>query len=122
MLGPLRKLLAYQLRAVEALSEVPLFARGDRVRISIRYPVGRYGVPCYVRGKQATVEAVVHPARAGNEEDGFGRSSGTERIYYRIGVPLAELYPGYRGSPRDSLRIEVCETWLEDSSGADTRS
>jgi hypothetical protein len=118
MLESLKRLLAYQLRAVEALGDVPLFARGDRVRISIRYPVGRYGVPCYVRGKQATVEAIVHPVRADNEEDSFGRSSGTEGIYYRIVVPLVELYPGYRGSPRDSLRIEVCETWLEESSCA----
>jgi hypothetical protein len=29
-------------------------------------------------------------------------------------LPLAELWPGYAGSDRDSLRIEVFETWLEE--------
>jgi len=98
---------------VKALGEVPAFAPGDTVRVSVRYPVGHYRVPTYLRGKNATVEAVIHPAMVDNEEEGFGRNAGIKGFYYRIGIPLTELWPGYKGSPRDTLRIEVFETWLE---------
>jgi nitrile hydratase len=48
-----------------------------------------------------------------NEEEGFGRNAGFKRHYYRIAIPMTELWAGYRGSPADGLRIEVFETWLE---------
>jgi len=28
-------------------------------------------------------------------------------------VPMPSIWPDYAGSPRDDLRIEVFETWLE---------
>lgn len=101
------------LELVKALGEEPLFQPGDRVRISVRYPVGHYRVPRYVRGKQAIVEAVIEPAAINNEEEGFGRNAGPKLHYYRVGIPLSDLWPGYCGSPNDGLRIEVYETWLE---------
>jgi hypothetical protein len=36
-----------------------------------------------------------------------------KRHYYRLAIPLAELWPGYTGSANDGLRIEVSESWLE---------
>jgi fermentation-respiration switch protein FrsA (DUF1100 family) len=33
--------------------------------------------------------------------------------YYRIVVPMTSIWPDYAGSPRDDLRVEVFETWLE---------
>lgn len=101
------------LHIVKALGEDPIFVPGDRVRVSVRFPVGHYRVPVYLRGKSATVKAVIHPAAIDNEEEGFGRNAGRKGFYYRIGVPLTELWLDYRGSPRDSLRIEVFEIWLE---------
>src|SRR4051812_22979927 len=98
---------------VKALGEEPLFAPGDRVRISVRYPVGHYRVPLYLRGKTATVEAIILPTMLDNEEEGFGRNAGLKGFYYRVGLALADLWPDYGGSKRDSLRIEVFETWLE---------
>ncbi len=98
---------------VKALGEEPLFAPGDGVKISLRYPVGHYRVPLYLRGKNATVEAIIHPTMLDNEEEGFGRNAGLKGFYYRVGLPLADLWPDYAGSERDSLRIEVFETWLE---------
>jgi nitrile hydratase len=98
---------------VLALGEAPIFAAGDRVRVSMRFPVGHYRVPLYVRGKSAVVEAVMEPANLDNEEEGFGRNAGSKLHYYRVAIPLTELWPGYAGSPRDSLRIEIFETWLE---------
>jgi nitrile hydratase len=98
---------------VRALGEEPVFGPGDSVIVATRSPVGHYRVPVYLRGKRALVEAVIEPAGIDNEEEAFGRNAGSKRHYYRIAVPLADLWPGYAGSPRDGLRIEVFETWLE---------
>jgi nitrile hydratase subunit beta len=98
---------------VKADGEAPRFRAGDRVAISDRFPIGHYRVPLYIRGKTATVEAVIEPPRVNNEEEGFGRNAGMKRHYYRLAIPLAELWPGYTGSANDGLRIEVSESWLE---------
>jgi nitrile hydratase beta subunit-like protein len=93
--------------------EAPVFAVGDPVRISRRVPIGHYRVPTYLRGKEAVVEKIIEPAAVDNEEEGYGRNAGRRRHYYRIAVPMRSLWPEYRGSGRDGLRIEVFETWLE---------
>lgn len=97
---------------VLATGEASIFRPGDRVRVATRFPVGHYRVPLYLRGKTGVVETLVKPA-VDNEEEGFGRNAGMMRHYYRIAVPMTEIWPGYAGSPRDDLRIEVFETWLE---------
>jgi nitrile hydratase subunit beta len=98
---------------VKALGEEPAFAAGDRVRVSARYPIGHYRVPMYMRGKRGVVERVLEPAAVDNEEEGFGRNAGSRRHYYRVSVPLTELWPGSAGSAQDRLVIEIFETWLE---------
>jgi nitrile hydratase subunit beta len=98
---------------VEADGEAPAFAAGERVRISVRFPVGHYRVPHYIRGKLGVIEAVIEPPAVNNEEEGFGRNAGSKRHYYRVAIPLTDLWEGYAGSPRDGLRIELFETWLE---------
>jgi hypothetical protein len=100
---------------VKAEGADPLFQVGDIVKISMRFPVGHYRVPTYIRGKRARVEAVVEPAAINNEDEGFGRNAGVKRHYYRVAIPLSELWPRYAGSKNDGLRIEVFETWLERS-------
>lgn len=96
-----------------ALGEIALFAPGDRVRVGTREPIGHYRVPQYLRGKSAVIEAVINPAAVDNEAEGYGRNAGSRLHYYRLAVPMTEVWPEYTGSPRDSLRIEVYETWLE---------
>lgn len=96
-----------------ALGEAPAFSPGDRVRVATRSPVGHYRVPTYLRGKSGSVEAVIEPPGVDNEEEAYGRNAGSKRHYYRIAVPMTEVWPDYVGSPRDGLRIEVFETWLE---------
>ena len=98
---------------VLALGEQAVLAAGDRVRILTRQPIGHYRVPRYLRGKTGVVEAVIEPTMLDNEEEAFGRNAGMRRHYYRVAVPMPEIWPGYDGSPRDSLRIEIFETWLE---------
>jgi hypothetical protein len=98
---------------VLAQCEAPIFRPGDRVRISDRSPIGHYRVPTYLRGKSGSVEAVIEPMAVDNEEEGFGHNAGSKRHYYRIAVPMTELWPRYAGSIGDGLRIEVFETWLQ---------
>jgi hypothetical protein len=98
---------------VKALGEEPAFKAGDHVRISVRYPVGHYRVPMYMRGKRGIVELILEPAAVNNEEEAFGRNAGSKGHYYRVGVPLTELWLGYAGPPQDRLIIEIFENWLE---------
>ena len=98
---------------VRALGEEPIFRPGDRVRIATRSPVGHYRVPLYLRGKTGIVEAVIEPAGVDNEEEAYGRNAGAKRHYYRIAFSMTQIWQDYRGSPKDGLRIEVFETWLE---------
>ena len=44
-----------------AQGEDILFEPGDRVRVLLRYPIGHYRVPRYVRGKSGVVESVIEP-------------------------------------------------------------
>jgi nitrile hydratase len=95
--------------------ERPIFAVGDRVRIGSRSPIGHYRVPTYLRGRHAVVESVIEPAAVDNEAEGFGRDAGMKRHYYRLAVPMTEIWPDYTGSRADGLYIEVFETWLEEA-------
>ncbi len=105
------------LPVVPALGETPVFQPGQKVRVLERFPLGHYRVPLYLRGKTAIVERLVQPA-IDNEEEGFGLNAGVKRYYYRIAVPLSDIWAGYAGSHRDRLYIEVFETWLEPTHNA----
>jgi nitrile hydratase len=100
-------------RIVTADAEAPAFKAGDNVVISDRFPVGHYRVPHYIRGRAAVIEAIVEPRAVNNEEEGFGRNAGQKGHYYRVAIPLTDLWPGYAGSKNDGLRIEVYESWLK---------
>ena len=78
---------------VKFSGEDPLFEPGNRVKISVRFPVGHYRVPRYIRGKNAIVEAVIMPRAVSNEEEGFGLNAGLKRYYYRVAIPLSDLWP-----------------------------
>ena len=98
---------------VSALGEEPIFRTGDRIRVLTRSPIGHYRVPIYLRGKIGTIERVIEPGFVDNEQEGYGRNAGSRLHYYRLAFPMTEIWPHYTGSPRDGLRIEVYETWLE---------
>ncbi len=100
------------LKVIPAINETPIFLPGQQVRVLERFPLGHYRVPLYLRGKTGFVERLVQPA-IDNEEEGFGRNAGAKRHYYRIAVPLSDIWSGYAGSLRDRLYIEVFESWLE---------
>jgi len=104
-----------RLEVVKARGEEPAFKAGDAVRISVRFPIGHFRVPTYIRGKRGWIESVIEPPAINNEEEGYGRNAGNKRHYYRVAIPLKEVWPHYSGSDNDNLRIEVFETWLERS-------
>ena len=91
-------------KIVYALGEEPVFSAGDRIRISNRSPIGHYRVPTYLRGKNGVIERVIEPTGIDNEQEGYGRNAGQKLHYYRIAVPMTEIWPDYVGSPRDGLR------------------
>jgi hypothetical protein len=101
------------LSIVRACGDISRFDVDDRIRVSTRAPIGHYRVPHYLRGKCGVVEKVIEPVAVDNEEEGYGRNAGGRLHYYRLAFPMTEVWPAYQGSPRDSLRIEVFETWLE---------
>lgn len=98
---------------VKAIGEEPLFCAGDTVKVSVRFPVGHYRVPRFVRGARGVVEMIIRPAAVNNEEEGFGRNAGIKGYYYRVAIRLADLWPDYGGAAQDGLRIEIFENWLE---------
>lgn len=100
------------LTVTPALGETPIFAPGQSVRVMDRQPLGHYRVPLYLRGKTGVVERLVQPA-VDNEEEGFGLNAGLKRHYYRIAVPMSDIWDDYAGGSADHLYIEVFETWLE---------
>jgi hypothetical protein len=100
------------LEVIFGLGEEPNFRPGDRIRILSRSPPGHCRMPFYLRGKRGTVEAMIEPAVIDDEEEGYGRNAGSNLHYYRVAIPMTEIWPDYVGSPRDGLRIEIFETWL----------
>jgi len=98
---------------VAAEGEVPAFSTGDQIVVAKRFPIGHFRVPNFIRGKSGVVEAVIRRPGIDNEEEGFGRNAGHKRHYYRIAIPMTELWPDYSGSTQDGLRIEVYESWLK---------
>lgn len=113
MMSEANEISTRRVEVVKAQGEEPVFKAGDVVTISVRFPVGHFRVPNYIRGKRGWIESVIEPPAINNEEEGYGRNAGSKRHYYRVAIPLKELWPHYGGSHNDSLRIEVFETWLE---------
>ena len=90
----------------------PKYGIGDSVKVSVRFPVGHYRVPMYVRGKEVTITRIlgryVNP-----EEEGFGKNAGNKLWCYLVTIPQQALWPSYMGKENDRLEIEIFEPWLE---------
>ena len=70
-------------------------------------------MPTYLRGKTRRGRSGDRAAAVDNEEEGYGRNAGSKRHYYRIARADDRDLAGLCRVPRDGLRIEVFETWLE---------
>ncbi|WP_086383303.1 SH3-like domain-containing protein [Caballeronia sordidicola] len=88
------------------------FKPGDDVRVSVRYPIGHYRVPTYIRGKRARIVRVIEQY-INPEEEGYGRDAGHVIWMYQISLLQSDLWVAYKGAAHDHLQIEVFEPWLE---------
>jgi len=88
------------------------FQPGDIVTVTIKYPIGHYRVPTYVRGKKGVI---VHKlGRYINpEEEAFGKNAGDKLWYYMVRFHQNDLWENYKGGQTDLLDIEIFENWLE---------
>jgi len=86
---------------------------GDFANVSVRFPVGHYRVPMYMRGKQVEIIRIlglyINP-----EEEAFGRNAGNKMWCYMIRIPQLKLWPAYTGDEKDILEVEIFEPWLEE--------
>jgi hypothetical protein len=89
------------------------FRKGDTVKISVRFPIGHYRVPQYLRGQVMTITEVLGTS-INPEEEAFGRNAGNKIWLYRLKILQKELWPEYQGNPTDIVEIEIYENWLEN--------
>lgn len=88
------------------------FEVGNKIRVSVKFPIGHYRVPHYIRGKQGFI--VQKLGRYINpEEESFGHNAGNKLWYYMVSFEQTEIWPDYMGKKSDTLEIEIFENWLE---------
>ncbi|WP_288879949.1 SH3-like domain-containing protein [Pedobacter panaciterrae] len=89
------------------------FGVGSKAKVDVRFPIGHYRVPFYLRGK--TVEVIRVLGRYINpEEEAFGKNAGGKMWYYLVCIPQNQIWPDYSGPEHDRLEIEVFEAWLDE--------
>jgi hypothetical protein len=88
------------------------FKPGDRVRIGDHNPPGHRRVPVYARGREGTIERICG-AFPNPEELAYGFDGLPKRTLYRVRIRQADIWPQYKGNPKDILELEIYEHWLE---------
>lgn len=91
-----------------------VFGIGDRVRIAARPRTGGHPAPVFLQSMPAQVLEIMEPGPRsphGRAPTSVMREGG--RPSYQVAIPMTSLLPGYVGSPRDQLQVEVPEVWLE---------
>lgn len=99
---------------------MPRFRTGDVVEIRGATAAGHIRTPWYVRHKTGTVErwcgAYLNP-----EDLAYGRRDRPAVDLYRVTLRQTDLWPDYRGSPADTLDIEIYDHWLSPAPDAKGR-
>jgi nitrile hydratase subunit beta len=99
--------------ASEILSSAT-FVVGDRVRIAARARSGDHHAPAFLQRMSGQILEVMEPSLIQLQKSGsaMARRAPTGPSY-QVAIPMVRLLPGYIGSPRDELHVEVPELWLE---------
>ena len=93
------------------------FKVGDQVKVLELNKAGHIRTPFYVRHKTGTV--VQDCGRFLNPEElAIGITSGPVIPLYRVAFLQTDLWPDYKGPPKDTLCIEIYDHWLEPASAA----
>lgn len=88
------------------------FKPGDRVRIGDHNPPGHRRVPVYARGREGTIERICGEF-PNPEELAYGFDGLPKRTLYRVRIRQTDIWPEYKGSPKDILELEIYDHWLE---------
>jgi nitrile hydratase len=88
------------------------FNPGDRVRIGDHNPPGHRRVPVYARGREGTIERSCGEF-PNPEELAYGFDGLPKRTLYRVRIAQTDIWPEYKGNPKDILELEIYEHWLE---------
>ena len=88
------------------------FNVGDAVRVKKHFPPGHRRTPGYIRGKTGTIERICG-AFPNPEELAYGFDGEPKRVLYRVRFAQKDVWPGYRGSDRDLIEMEIYEHWLD---------
>jgi hypothetical protein len=90
----------------------PQFNPGEKVRVIKAFPLGHVRTPFYIRGKSGTIErycgAFPNPEELAQMRDGLPAVP-----LYRVKFNQKDVWPDYRGSPKDVLEVEIYQHWLE---------
>ncbi len=93
-----------------------LFNVGERVRIKNSHPPGHRRTPFYARGKTGVVERYCGVFK-NPEELAYGFDGTPKRELYRVRIAQTDIWPDYKGSPDDTLDLEIYDHWLEKIEG-----
>jgi hypothetical protein len=82
------------------------------VKVRHAHPPGHVRTPTYVRGHTGVVERLcgTYP---NPEELAYARSGLPAQPLYRVRFRQQELWPDYRGSPSDTVDVEIFQHWLD---------
>ena len=88
------------------------FRVGDRVRVVKAYPLGHVRTPFYIRGCTGEIERLCgsfpNPEELAQMRDGLPALP-----LYRVRFRQQDVWPDYRGSPKDVVEVEIYQHWLE---------
>jgi len=94
------KIVNYQIETSIMLTTVahhpPGLKEGDLVKVKVKFPIGHYRVPTYIRGKQGHISKnlgrYINP-----EEEAFGKNAGNKMWYYAVSFLQKSVWPDYTG-------------------------
>ncbi len=90
----------------------PRFAIGSRVRVRSAFPPGHIRTPFYIRGCVGEIERLCgmfpNPEELAQARDGLPALP-----LYRVRFRQKEVWPGYEGSAKDVVEVEIFQHWLE---------
>lgn len=89
------------------------FRRGQRVRVKAKPHAGHHRTPAYVKGQTGRVERV-HGLFSSPEERAYGGAGLPGEVVYMVSFSQRQLWPDYRGKPRDRVCVDLIGAWLED--------
>ncbi len=94
------------------MSVAPRFQPGARVTVRRADPPGHIRTPWYSRGQTGEIERLCG-AFPNPEELAYNRPGLPAQPLYRVRFRQRELWPDYKGTPSDTIEVEIYQHWLE---------